>query len=87
MSLLAVKHRYVMAIGGDLEDETKLERFARLDSLKLNKGWKILHLASKSLKNLRFQAAFILENPDSETVSFMICGGMNINDPDRNMKS
>ena len=47
VTLMAIKSRYAIAVGGTKNYIVfpDTERFARLDSLKLNKGWKILHLA------------------------------------------
>jgi hypothetical protein len=48
VTLMSVKSRYVMAVGGRREgfNNSDTALFARLDSQKLKRGWKILHLAN-----------------------------------------
>ena len=46
VTLMGIKSRYVVGVGGrnDNFEYPDAQRFTQLDSLKLNKGWKILHL-------------------------------------------
>jgi len=84
VTLMPVKSRYAIAVGGGSNGPLfqygfgDAERFARLDSLKLSKGWKILHFSGSSPSPSMFQAAFTIENHQMEDrISFMICGGVN----------
>ena len=60
VTMVTIRNRYAFAIGGqDDNDYPETERFLRLDTNKLLKGWKILQI--KDQKPFAFQGAFALE--------------------------
>ena len=60
VTLVTIKNRYAFALGGHYDGEfPETERFLRLDTNKLLKGWKILQI--KDQTPFSFQGAFALE--------------------------
>ena len=60
VTMVTISNRYAFAIGGEHDDDfPETERFLRLDTNKLLKGWKILQI--KDQKPFAFQGAFALE--------------------------
>ena len=48
VTLVAIKQRFALALGGSNDMGEYTDRYARLDCQKLHKGWQILHLAGFS---------------------------------------